>query len=50
VGDMPWRYDVMEVIVQDGRRARVGWVKDAFSSQPRDPKQKVQHPGEFEEV
>jgi len=48
--DVPWRYDVMEVIVEDGRPARVGWVKDAFSSVPRDPKEKVQHPGEYEEV
>ncbi len=48
--DVPWRYDVMEVIVQHDRRARVSWVRDAFSSEPRDPKGRVRHPGEYVEV
>jgi len=48
--DLPWRFDVLEVIVEDGRRARVSWVKDAFSSERRDPKEKVRHPGDWVEV
>jgi putative endonuclease len=48
--ELPWRFDVVEVIVEHGRRARVSWVKNAFGSEPRDVREQVEHPGRWEEV
>ena len=48
--ELPWRFDVVEVIVEHGRRARISWVKDAFGMEPRDPRERVEHPGEWVEV
>jgi putative endonuclease len=28
--DLPWRFDVIEVILEDGKRPRVNQVRDAF--------------------
>ncbi len=28
--DLPWRFDVIEVNVEDGRKPRINHVKDAF--------------------
>lgn len=28
--DLPWRFDVIEVMVEDGKRPRIHQVKDAF--------------------
>ena len=28
--DLPWRFDVIEVILEDGRKPRVNHVRDAF--------------------
>jgi putative endonuclease len=33
--EIPWRFDVIEVILQDGEKPRVHRVENAFGSRPR---------------
>lgn len=28
--DIPWRFDVIEVLVEDGKKPEVRWIRDAF--------------------
>ena len=28
--DMPWRFDVIEVILSEGEKAEINWIEDVF--------------------
>lgn len=28
--ELPWRFDVIEIYVEDGEKPRINWIRDAF--------------------